>query len=241
MKAFKPEWPAPKSIHALVTTRKGGVSLAPYDSCNMGDHVGDQSDAVAQNRSLFRSQLPGNPYWLNQTHSTIVREYEADCQNAPEADASYTTKRNQPCVVMTADCLPVLFCNKQGTQVAAAHAGWRGLLEGVLENTIRIFSPQDELMAYLGPAIGPNHFEVGSEVKQAFQAVQPESERAFSVSHNSDKWMADIYELARLRLNACGVKDIYGGDQCTFNDAERYFSYRRDGVTGRMASVIWIE
>ena len=240
MAIIKPDWPAPASVEAMITTRSGGVSSEPYDSLNLGDHVGDDPQAVTENRRWLEGVIPNSPYWLTQTHSTIVKRYK-NTDLAPEGDASFSNHANQPCVVMTADCLPVLFCNAQGTQVAAAHAGWRGLLEGILENTVRTFSTEDQLYAYLGPAIGPDAFEVGEEVKEAFVSKDPDAEGAFKPSSKGGKWLADIYQLARLRLLSVGVNDVYGGKECTFTQADKYFSYRRDGKTGRMASVIWLK
>lgn len=243
MAFFSPQWPSPKQVKSLISTRTGGHSKAPYDSLNMGDHVEDELSCVEKNRAELQVHLPAKPFWLKQTHSTIVLPYDGALAGSvsPEADASFATDKNQPCVVMTADCLPVLFCNEQGTQVAAAHAGWRGLLDGVLENTVKTFSKSDKVLAYLGPAIGPDAFEVGQEVKNGFMTHNPETEIAFKPSKNEGKWLADMYVIAEIRLNAVGVTDIYGGEDCTYSQADEYFSFRRDGVTGRMASVIWIE
>lgn len=240
MGIFKPEWPVPKSVKSLVTTRSGGFSYPPYEGFNLGDHVQDKPEHVAHNRQQLASHVPANLFWLQQTHSTKVLPY-VDTTKPPEADASYSRMKHQPCVVMTADCLPVLLCNDQGTQVAAAHAGWRGLLNGILENTISTFDETDQIMAYLGPAIGPDVFEVGQEVKDGFIEHSKEAELAFKPSKNEGKWLADIYLLARQRLTAVGVERVFGGMECTFTQEDKYFSYRRDGVTGRMASLIWIE
>lgn len=242
MAFFTPQWPAPKQVKCLISTRTEGHSNAPYDSLNMGDHVEDDFSCVQKNRAELQAHLPANPFWLKQTHSTIVLPYDASIAEAvvPEADASFAKDKYQPCVVMTADCLPVLFCNEQGTQVAAAHAGWRGLLDGVLENTVKTFAKEDQIMAYMGPAIGPEAFEVGPEVKDEFVSHNSATEVAFKPSENEGKWLADMYAIARIRLNAVGVRNIYGGGECTYSQANKYFSFRRDGVTGRMASVIWI-
>lgn len=233
---FTPDWPAPANVKSLQTTRHGGVSTAPYASFNLGDHVGDAIESVTANRQ----QLPSPAAWLKQTHSTIV--VDAAGVSAPiEADASVSRSVGVVSVVMTADCLPVLFCDQQGTVVAAAHAGWRGLCDGVLENTVTAMGVQaDSIMAWLGPAIGPSAFEVGDDVRDEFIRHDPTAVAAFALQSNG-QWLADLYQLARQRLNRLGVSQIYGGTDCTFNDSERYFSYRRDGVTGRMASLIWLE
>lgn len=239
-----PQWQAPANVHAISTTRHGGVSEAPFDSLNLGDHVGDNPYAVARNRVLVGDnlQLPSEPLWLQQVHGVDVCEMgAAPCY--PQGDASIARGRGQVCVIMTADCLPVLFCDRQGSCVAAAHAGWRGLEAGVLEQTLQqmAIDPADALI-WLGPAIGPQAFEVGEEVRTAFMQQHPDAVTAFVPSNNMGKWLADIYQLARQRLQAAGVaaKAIYGGEFCTYSDAERFFSYRRDGQTGRMASLIWL-
>jgi hypothetical protein len=235
-----PDWPAPANVRALQTTRQGGISAAPYDSLNLGSHVGDVPLAVARNRILLNTLLPSEPVWLEQVHGTVVASADAaSCRT--QADACIARQRAAVCVVMTADCLPVLLCDEAGTVVGAAHAGWRGLCDGVLEATVQAMEikPQN-LMAWLGPAISQQAFEVGAEVRDAFIAIQPQAASAF-VPGQPGKWFADIYALARLRLNALGITQIYGGDYCTFRERERFFSYRRDGVTGRMGTFIWIE
>ncbi len=239
MELIRPDWPAPPQVQAVSTTRLGGVSQAPYDGLNLGEHVGDDPDAVVMNRKWLRSALPAEPLWLKQVHGTDVVRAEAVSPGA-EADAAWTTQAQCPCVVMTADCLPVLFCDREGSRVAAAHAGWRGLRAGILEATLFDLgvAPAD-LLVWLGPAIGPEAYEVGPEVREAFLSESPLAEAAFRPGAN-DRWLMDIYALARQRLNAFGVTEIYGGDLCTYSDSERFFSYRRDGVTGRMASVIWL-
>jgi polyphenol oxidase len=222
------------------TTRKGGISGAPYGSLNFGDHVGDAPLAVAHNRMLLSTLLPSEPVWLEQVHGTVVANADmAGC--LPQADACVARHRDAVCVVMTADCLPVLLCDQQGSVVGAVHAGWKGLAAGVIEATVQAMgvSPQD-LMAWLGPAISQNVFEVGDEVRAIFIATQPQASSAF-ISGRSGKWFADIYTLARLRLNALGIAKIFGGDYCTYSDSERFFSYRRDGVTGRMGTFIWLD
>ena len=235
-----PDWPAPENVKALQTTRNGGVSSAPYNSFNLGDHVGDMPLAVARNRMLLEPLLPSEPVWLKQVHGTAVADAtQADCW--PEADACIASRAGAVCAVMTADCLPVLLCDEQGSVVGAVHAGWRGLCDGVIEQTVRTMKVQPAaLMAWLGPAIGSQKFEVGDEVRAAFIAEQPQAAVAF-VACTTGKYLADIYQLARLRLNALGITRIYGGGSCTYIDQERFFSYRRDGVTGRMGTFIWLE
>jgi YfiH family protein len=243
---FKADWPAPFNVKTAVSTREGGVSLPPYDGLNLGSHVNDRPEAVAQNRPLFKQQakMPAEPLWLNQVHGTdcVVLE-QTDFSAGPfTADASTTKTKGLVSVVLTADCLPVLFCDEAGTQVAAAHAGWRGLVDGVLEQTLAQFPEPNRVMAWLGPAIGPTAFEVGDEVRLAFIQKDAKAGDAFTaVPDKAGKWLADLYQLARLRLNACGVSQIYGGGFCTYTDSQAFYSYRRDGQTGRMASCIWID
>ena len=233
-----PDWPAPAWVKACVTTRAGGVSQAPFDSFNLGAHVGDEVAAVAQNRHSLIARLNCQPAWLQQVHGTVVAD--ADPSAVVEADASWTATAGIACTVMTADCLPALFCDRAGTRVAAAHAGWRGLVNGVLEATLDALAvPAEEVLVWLGPAIGPQAFEVGGEVREAFMAVQPEADQAFVPSINAGKPMADIYQLARLRLAARGVTAVYGGGFCTVSDP-RFFSYRRSARTGRFASLVWL-
>ena len=244
MRLIRANWDAPAQVHALTTTRLGGQSVAPYNGLNLGDHVDDLPEAVSANRQLLMQAtgLERPPQWLQQIHGTDVVEAKDDAL-VRTADACFTARPGQGCIVMTADCLPVLFTNAQGTQVAATHAGWRGLAAGVLENTLKTFNPNDEILVWLGPAIGPLAFEVGGEVKQVFVEEHAEAQSAFRASptHPQDRFLADIYHLARIRLAAAGVARVSGGDYCTFSDAENFFSYRRDVVTGRMASLIWIE
>ena len=237
-----PAWPAPSNVRALITTRGGGVSSGPYASMNPADHVGDDPGAVAQNRALLRELLPGEPHWLKQVHGTGVHLATAPMTSPPTADACISRTERAVCAVLTADCLPVLLCNAAGTVVAAAHAGWRGLCEGVIERTVEAMGvPGEQLLAYLGPAIGPRAFEVGNEVRVAFMAVNADAAEAFVAGAAPGKWLADIYQLARQRLRKMGVNRIFGADVCTFDDNTRFFSYRRDGATGRMASLIWLE
>jgi YfiH family protein len=229
-------------VRAVITTRDGGESLAPYHSLNLADHVEDDSAVVAKNRALLREslKLPSEPMWLQQVHGCTVLE-AGKGENGNCADASTTTVAGEICVVMTADCLPLLLCNRSGTQVAAVHAGWRGLADGVIEAAMAKFSePGEELLAWLGPAIGPDEFEVGGEVRERFLAKNPSDEKAF-IAKGSDKWLADIYALARTRLASANCGYVGGGDYCTVTESERFFSYRREGITGRMAALIWIE
>lgn len=236
-----PDWPQPKSVSSCSTTRAGGVSLPPFDSLNLGDHVEDSFEAVSENRQRLvkLAQLPQQPVWLEQVHGTRVLHLDGSKIKNKQADAVYTNQKGQVCAIMTADCLPVLFCNMAGSEVAAAHAGWRGLCNGVLENTVSQFvSPTNEIMAWLGPAIGAEKFEVGGEVKDAF--VNQSSDLASAFTPHNGKYLADIYLLARKKLSTMGINAIYGGDFCTVTDENRFFSYRREGKTGRMASLIWV-
>jgi len=235
------DWPAPATVRTLITTRQGGHSRQPFDSFNLGSHVGDDADAVAANREQLRALLPNEPAWLNQVHGTHVVDAAQVGDTLLDADASFASQPGTVCVVMTADCLPVLLCNDDGTVVAATHAGWRGLCDGVLEASVAATGVEpSSLMAWLGPAIGPDAFEVGAEVRAAFMACDPAAEQAFSAI-GEGKYLADIYLLARQRLAALGVTRVYGGDFCTVIDRERFFSYRRDKSTGRMASLIWLQ
>lgn len=237
-----PEWPAPSNVRAASSTRVGGVSKGVYESLNLGEHVGDDPQAVAENRKrlLAALKLRQQPYWLQQVHGTRVAKL--DGRSVGEAaDAAVSGMPQQACVVMTADCMPVLFCDRAGSLVAAAHAGWRGLAAGVLEATIATMQmPPTEILAWLGPAIGPEAYEVGEEVQQTFINQEARAERAFKPRENG-KWLCDLYKLARQRLSHAGVEHIYGGDFCTVTDKARFFSYRRDGQCGRMATLIWLE
>lgn len=236
-----PDWPAPAAVRAFVTTRAGGVSEGPYAEMNLGAHVGDSPEAVMRNRTRLRNDLPGEPFWLDQVHGVAVAEAGAEV-GAIVADASVSRRPGEVCAIMTADCLPVLFCNAAGSVVAAAHAGWRGLAAGVLEACIaRMQVPAATLMAWLGPAIGPGVFEVGSEVRAAFVSADPRAEEAFRPAAQSGKWLADLFLLARLRLARAGVRHVSGGGLCTYSNPGRFYSYRRDGRTGRFASLIWME
>ena len=242
---FNHDWPVPANVGIAMTNRHGGVSVHPYDSLNLGLHVGDAPELVMANRELLCKQLAltAEPVWLEQVHGTHVLNLDAlslaPAVDTQIADASYSRTASQVCAIMTADCLPVLLCNQAGTEVAAAHAGWRGLCDGVIEATAAQFSsPMDELIAYLGPAIGPQKFEVGVEVQQAFCTLHPQAAVCFIPSGN--KYLADIIGLAKLRLSLLGINHIYSADICTVSDTD-YFSYRRDKVTGRMASLIWLK
>ncbi|CAM8372790.1 yfiH Multicopper polyphenol oxidase (laccase) [Candidatus Methylopumilus universalis] len=239
---FIPTWPAPPHIKSMQTLRAGGKSEGKFNSFNLATHVNDETNSVHLNRDLLNQFLPSSPHWLNQTHSADVIKLPSTGFNA---DASYTTEKNTVCVVQTADCLPLLVTNIEGTIVASIHAGWRGLLNGVIENTIEKMNVSPiELLVWLGPAISRQHFEVGFDVKNSFCEKHNEAEKAFHLI-SDQKWLADIYALAKIRLNLCGISQIYGGsisdDYCTFANEVDYFSYRRDGITGRMASLIWID
>jgi len=234
-----PNWPAPKNVRAIQTTRIGGLSSEPYDSLNLGDHVGDSPMTVARNRMLLSNLLHTEPVWLKQVHGNVVAN--ADLANClPEADACIARHRDSVCVVMTADCLPVLLCDTAGSVVGAVHAGWKGLAAGVIEATVKAMEVDPKnLMAWLGPAISQSAFEVGDDVRAVFVEADAKAADAFIQGENG-KWLADIYALARLRLNALGITNIYGGEFCTYRDRERFFSHRRDGVTGRMGTFIWL-
>ena len=248
MRLIKPDWPAPDHVTAISTTRDCGFSLGPYRGLNLGHHVGDNPGIVARNRALVSEELPAGTsiQWLSQVHGTQVIA-AGTAGEYPEADASWTDSHGAACAVLTADCLPVLFCDRAGTVVAAAHAGWRGLLAGILEATLAAMAIDTaEIIAWLGPAIGPEAFEVGSEVKSNFLDAAPEASRqniaTCFIPHpvNSNRYLADLYALARLRLAACGVVRVFGGEYCTYSEPEKLYSYRRDGQTGRTASLIYL-
>jgi YfiH family protein len=239
MNLIKPDWQLPEGLHAAVTLRSGGVSQGLYASLNPASHVNDAADAVLTNRAMIKQMLalPAEPVWLQQVHGVDVVKAD-QVTDLPEADASFTDQSGVVCAVLTADCLPVLFCGDQGAVIGAAHAGWRGLQAGVIEQTIAAMNCRD-LQVWLGPAIGPAHFEVGDEVREAFVSQNANASVAFSATQ-AGKWLADIYQLARIRLANLGVEQVYGGGLCTVSDAQRFYSYRRDGAaTGRMASLIW--
>jgi len=233
-----PDWPAPANVKAFVTTRAGGVSEGPYASLNLGLRTDDDPRAAAVNRERLCAALPQQPKWLRQVHGARVVEAD-DLASVPEADASIARRPQTVCAVLVADCVPVLLADRRGSTVAIAHAGWRGLAAGVIENTVaRIETDPRELLAYLGPGIGPRAFEVGADVRDAFVAGDAPAEAAFR-PHAPGKWLADLFLLARRRLARAGVGAVYGGGLCTYSNAARFYSHRRERVTGRMAAVIW--
>lgn len=237
-----PQWPVPSSIHALSTLRYGGASQTPFASLNLGSHVGDAPEAVAANRATLRTlaALPAEPVWLAQVHGTnVLRIDSPTAAGVAQADASVTRLPECICVVLTADCLPVLFAARDGSVIGAAHAGWRGLAAGILESTLAAMQiSSSEVIAWLGPAIGPEHFEVGAEVRQAFVATDSGADGAF-LPNARGRFMCNLWELARRRLRRSGVAGVYGGGDCTFADAKRFFSHRRDARSGRQATLIW--
>ncbi|MFM2653948.1 peptidoglycan editing factor PgeF [Vibrio owensii] len=241
MKTIIPNWPAPKNVKAFASTRVGGYSTTPYQGLNLGAHVGDDLSIVEKNRDWLAQQakMPSAPIWLNQTHSTVVAQASAPTKQVLNADGVFTSSSQVVCSAMTADCLPVLLTNMQGTQVAAVHAGWRGLANGIVENALELFS--GEVMAWLGPAIGPQAFEVGEDVLQAFVDFDSQAHQAFTPRDIEGKWLADMSKLATQRLNKLGVTQVFDSGLCTFQDKNDFYSYRRDGVTGRQATFIWIE
>lgn len=235
-----PNWPVSARVKAYTTTRQGGFSQGAFASFNLRLEEGREGEAVQQNRKLLAKtlQLPNEPFWLNQVHGTKVVRAEPKSTSIP-ADASFTTQVDIVCAVLTADCLPILLCDQKATCVAAIHAGWKSLVAGVIEATIqKLTSPPNELFAWLGPAIGPEVFAVGDEVYQQFIQVDAEAAQAFKPYH--DRWLANIYLLAKQRLSKCGVTAVYGGEFCTFTQQDRFYSYRREPQTGRMASLIWL-
>jgi YfiH family protein len=237
---IQPDWPAPQRVRSLITTRRGGTSRDAFASFNLGLRCGDDPQVVAANRARLAQYLPQSPRWLHQVHGTVVVDADG-LDGEPDADASTARCTGTVCAVMIADCMPVLLCDDRGSVVAAAHAGWRGLSAGVIENTVNAMQvPPDRLMAYLGPAIGPAAFEVGDEVRAAFVCRNAAAAAAF-VPHGRGKWLADLFALGRQRLAACGVQRVYGGGDCTVADPQRFFSYRRDKTTGRMAALIWLD
>jgi polyphenol oxidase len=245
LQIITPDWPASPVVRAAFTMRTGWVSAAPYDSLNLGDRIGDSSDAVAENRRRVRERLglTAEPVWLEQVHGVEVVDLDAEPAAAmpPVADASMTRSAGRVCAIRVADCMPVLFASRAGSGIGAAHAGWRGLAGGVLEATVRrLRTPPSQLIAWMGPAIGPDHFEVGDDVRAAFMAADANAASAF-VANARGRWQCDLYAIARRRLAAIGVSGVYGGGWSTFADRARFFSYRRDGQCGRMAALIWIE
>ena len=249
MASIFPYWPAaPGAVGVLSTRRSGGVSVAPYGDVagagglNLGLHVGDEPAAVYRNRALLKAQLPAEPAWLTQVHGNRVVD-AATVLDAPEADASVSTQPGVVCAILSADCMPVLLCDSRGQVVGAAHAGWRGLAAGVVENTVRAMQEAgaDSLLAWLGPAIGPQQFEVGEDVRAAFAHLGRDAEQAFvAIQGQSGKYWANLPQLARLALARVGVTQVAGGADCTVSDAQQFYSFRRDRITGRMASLIWI-
>lgn len=236
-----PNWHAPKNVHAYTTTRIGGVSQAPYDSFNLSTSIGDDPVAVLANRKKLRQDLnlPNEPYWLNQAHTNNV-VIAAVQPNFPTADASYTTQSGVVCTVLTADCLPILLCSKKGDLVAAIHAGWKGIVNGVIEATIKALPTiPAEIIVWFGPAIGANAFVVGDDVREKFVNFDAQAKTTFRPIDNG-KWLFDIYALGKQRLNNCGIAEIYGGEFCTYSDPERFFSFRRSEKIGRQTSLIWL-
>lgn len=237
----KPDWPLSDHVHALTTTRQGGVSHPPFDSLNLATHVHDNPADVTENRHRLKTELllPNDPFWLNQQHTNRV--INLDETNSQDADGSYTAKKDIICCVLTADCLPILLSDKSGTEVAAIHAGWRGLASGIIDNGIKHFkhSPK-ELFAWIGPAISRDHYEIDNSVRSQFLHNDIDSAPAF-IPSRTDHWRLDLPKLAKQYLKKCGITQIYGGDYCTFSDVKRFYSYRRDGgKTGRIATLIWL-
>jgi YfiH family protein len=241
--ALVPEWPAPARVRAAFTLRSGGVSAAPYDTLNLGAHVGDDPECVHENRARVREllQLTAEPAWLEQVHGTDVVEVGVAAGGSVRpADGVIARERNAVAVIQVADCLPVLFASADGAVVAAAHAGWRGLAAGVLESTVRrVGVDPSRLLAWIGPGIGRRHFEVGEEVRTAFVAHDPAAARGFH-PNSRGRWQCDLVLLARQRLHRAGVTEVFGGQWCTYEDRSRFFSFRRDGRCGRMAALIWL-
>ena len=238
---IRPDWPAPPGVNALTTLRSGGYSLGAYAGFNLAMHTGDDADAVASNRRLLRDrlQLPCEPAWLSQVHGRSLLRADTARDNT-EADGSWSDSAGTVCVVLTADCLPLLLCDRAGSRVAAIHAGWRGLHRGIISAAVEALAvPARDLLVWLGPAIGADAFEVGEDVYDSFVRKNTANSAAFRPRHESH-WLCDIYTLAGIELAALGVESVYGGGFCTSSDTARFYSYRRDGVTGRMASLIWL-
>ena len=237
-----PDWPAPANVRAFVTTRAGGVSTGEYASMNLGTGSGDDPENVASNRAILRERLPSAPAWMAQVHGTSVADLDClTAGEAPRADAAVTGEAGRVAVVLTADCMPLFLCDAAGTRVGVAHAGWRGMAAGVIEKSVTALGAKPaDVLAWMGPAIGPGAFEVGPEVRAAFMDVDPRCAPAF-VPQGSAKYLADLYALARLALERAGVRAVHGGGFCTHRDAERFFSYRRVKASGRMGAFIWME
>lgn len=235
------EWSAPRRVRAISTTRLGGSSPRPFASLNLGSRSGDDTASVERNRSRLcaAAELPSEPAWLRQVHGTHVVRADGDVE--AEADGQWTSTPGQVLAILTADCLPVVMTDSAARRVAVAHAGWRGLASGVIENTVRVLrQPEMDLHAWLGPCIGPEVYEVGLDVYEKFVQADPGSERHFQQGRRNNRWLADLPGLARRRLEKSGVRSVAGGEWCTYSDPERFYSYRRDGMTGRMATLAWI-
>jgi len=244
-----PDWPCPANVRAVISTRLGGCSQGKYRGANLGDHVGDDPVAVAANRALLAHHVGIQLWpWMTQVHGTELLEIGTTVTCGQVADGAHSRTAGSACAVLTADCLPVLLCDRHGTQVAAVHAGWRGLAAGILERAVKCFdAPGGDVLAYLGPAIGPAHFEVGMDVYQAYRALFSRLDYHGDWNNcfrpcpgRAQHFLADLYGLARLTLACAGVHQVYGGQYCTYGDGDRFYSYRRDGVTGRMVSAIWL-
>lgn len=234
-------WPAPANVRALTTVRAGGISRAPYESFNLGDHVGDDPEAVRQNRTRLRAALtlPAEPLWLRQVHGVHVVD-AANASPGAAADGAWTDRPGVVCAVLTADCLPIFLCDQQGTKVALLHAGWRGLAGGIVDSGLRAMSrPPEEVLVWFGPAIGPDSYEVGDDVRRVFLDDDPDAAGAFRPA-GAGRWSADLYALARRQLRQRGVCAVNGGERCTLRERDTFYSFRRDGATGRMASLIWL-
>lgn len=240
MSILKPNWHTAPNVNAVTSTREDGVSKAPFSGLNLGMHVGDNPADVEANRAQLAAlaNMPSAPVWLNQTHSTVVATIATPTDVVIDADASFTTQPGVVLSAMTADCLPILLAAKDGTAVSAVHAGWRGLADGIVENAVSLF--ESDLQAWIGPAIGFDSFEVGEDVREAFCARHPEYAIAFKPHPTSGKWLADLATIAEMKLKSLGVNSVTKSGLCTFEDPTRFYSYRRDGQTGRMASFIWI-
>jgi YfiH family protein len=237
LSVIRPDWPAPANVHAFTTTRNGGYSLGPWKSLNLGMSCGDDILTVMKNRERLNHLLPTAPQWLRQEHGIRVVAHPGTINAELKADAIMSFKEGRVCAVLTADCLPVFFCDVHGKEVAVAHAGWRGLAAGILQNVVASMNAKpDELIAWLGPAIGPSAYEVGDDMKTALSGdLSP------CFYPHGDRWLFNLYDASRIALNQCGLSSIHGGDFCTFSNPDQFFSYRRDPKTGRMASLIWLD
>ncbi|WP_117235935.1 peptidoglycan editing factor PgeF [Vibrio maerlii] len=237
-----PNWNAPENVRAISTTRAGGFSIGVYQGLNLGNHVGDESEVVLQNRQevVKLANMPSSPIWLNQTHSNVVLSASEPLNAVQDADACFTETNGVVCSAMTADCLPILLTNDLGTQVAAVHAGWRGLANGIVENAVAKFT-EGQIMAWVGPAISQSAFEVGDDVVNAFIQHDSQAISAFEEKPQPGKWLANMTLLVEQRLNSVGVTNVTQSGLCTFKDDEQFYSYRRDGITGRQASFIWLD